>query len=48
VAGGDLTIRPAHVQNAMRRLAGILESDAAKMAPTTEDVGELVNLIELS
>ena len=47
VVGGDLTIRPAHVNNAMRRLAGILESDAAKMAPTTEDAGELVNLIEL-
>jgi uncharacterized protein (DUF1501 family) len=46
--GGDLTIRPAHIQNAMRRLAGILESDAAKMAPTTEDPSELVNLIELS
>ena len=46
--GGDLTIRPAHVQNAMRRLAGILESDAAKQAPTTESVDELVNLIELS
>jgi len=48
VGGGELTIKPAHVQNAMRRLAGILESDAAKMAPTTEDATKLVDLIELS
>ncbi len=45
--GGDLTIKPGHVQNALRRLAGVLDSDAARLNPTTEDANVLQNLIEL-
>lgn len=47
-SGSPLTIKSGHIHNALRRLAGILESDAAKMQPTTESVSELTELIELA
>ncbi|NUP12065.1 MAG: DUF1501 domain-containing protein [Polyangiaceae bacterium] len=46
--GSGLTIKAGHVQNALRRLAGVLDSDASRAQPTTQDVNELANLIELS
>ncbi|MBK6516619.1 MAG: DUF1501 domain-containing protein [Polyangiaceae bacterium] len=44
----SLTIKAGHIQNALRRLAGILDSEAASKQPTTESPAELENLIELT
>lgn len=47
-AGTGVTIKAGHIHNNLRKLAGILESDAARLQPTTEDVNELSRLIELA
>lgn len=45
--GTKVVINAGHVHNSLRRLAGILDSDAAKMAPTTANPDELSKLIEV-
>jgi hypothetical protein len=45
--GSGKRIKPGHVQNAIRRLAGIEEAEIVRNFPTTEDPGEFANLIEL-
>jgi len=43
-AGGK-RMKPGHIQNAIRRLAGIEESDVARLFPTTEKADEFANII---
>lgn len=45
--GTGITIKAGHIQNALRRLAGVLDSEAAQKQPTTESPSELDSLIEL-
>lgn len=46
--GTGLTIKAPHIHNNLRSLAGIAESEPARRQPTTADVGELTNLIEVA
>ena len=45
--GDGKRIKPGHVQNAIRKLAGITESEVARRFPTTEDASEFADLIKL-
>jgi len=46
-AGTGVTIHAGHIQNNLRNLAGILDSDPSHKQPTTEDATVLKNLIEV-
>jgi hypothetical protein len=45
--GDGKRIKPGHVQNAIRRLAGIENSDVVRNFPTLEDASEFADLIKL-
>ena len=45
---GGKRIKPGHIQNAIRKLAGMQESDVARMFPTTESVDEFADIIQFA
>ena len=47
VNDGTLTIKQGHIQNCLRRLAGVEESEGARRNPVPEPTGELMDLIEV-
>ena len=45
---GGKRIKPGHIQNAIRKLAGMQESDVSRMFPTTESTDEFADIIQFA